>query len=74
MISEGLLICLVGRGSIGACHLRNLNSLGQKNIIAYSENSNKEKKTKIDTIEREIFFNNPRRIFKLGFRIFIFWY
>ena len=43
MISEGLLICLVGRGSIGACHLRNLNSLGQKNIIAYSENSNKEK-------------------------------
>ena len=38
-----LRFCLVGRGSIGTRHLKNLKSLSCTNIVAFSEFPNKKK-------------------------------
>jgi|TARA_B100000315_G_C14564549_1_gene582240 predicted dehydrogenase len=42
-MKKDLRFCLIGRGSIGTRHIKNLKTLSYNNIIAYSEDYNKNK-------------------------------
>ena len=42
-MNHDLKFCLVGRGSIGTRHLKNLQSLGYRNVVAFSVSENPEK-------------------------------
>lgn len=59
-MKNDLRFCIVGRGSIGTRHLKNLKHLSCDNIIAYSENSDKNK----DNLYREKY--NVKTVYDLN--------
>lgn len=70
-MNRDLCFCLIGRGSIGTRHLKNLKSLGYSNIVAFSnlENSTKDQeyfnKYQVRTV------NNPEQLKKYKSDAFI---